>query len=202
MIPFRQDKPREIIPEGSYAARVYSIVEIGRVPNTFPGSEYPTVPKLRLTWEIDETREFDGEQKPLVIGAKYTISLGEKSNLRPIVEGILGKLDEEDVENFDIKNLLGKVCMVSVLHKTSKTGKEYAYVASTAPLPKKMTAPEPFNTQVYLDYSEGWDEATYQALPEWMRKEMQESEQMREKVSGNQPLEEEFDASQASQISF
>ncbi len=188
MIPIKNEKPREIVPEGSYAARVYSIVQIGNVPNTFPGSEYPTVPKLRITWELDETREFDGEQKPLVIGAKYTISLGEKSNLRPIVEGILGKLDEEDIENFDMKSLMGKTCMVSVLHKTSKTGKEYALVASTAALPKKMTAPEPFNPQVYLDYHEGWDDAVYEKLPQFIKDDMATSTEMQSRsVSTNQP---------------
>lgn len=182
MIPFKSEKQREIIPEGSYAARVYQIVQIGQVPNTFPGSEYPTVPKLRITWELDETREFDGEQKPLVIGGKYTISLGDKSNLRPIVEGILGKLDEEDMETFDMKSLLGKTCMISILHKTSKaTGKEYAVVVSTAALPKKMEAPAPFNEQVYLDYHEGWSQETFDKLPEWIKKEMWESVEMKEK---------------------
>lgn len=181
MIPFKNDKPREIVPEGSYAARVYSIVQIGNVPNTFPGSDYPTVPKLRITWELDETREFEGVQKPLVIGAKYTISLGEKSNLRPIVEGILGKLDEEDIENFDMKSLLGKTCMVSILHKTSKTGKEYALVASTAALPKKMEAPAPFNEQVYLDYHEGWDDEVYSKLPQFIKDDMATSTEMKER---------------------
>lgn len=191
MIPFdKNTKPREIVPTGNHVARLYSIVQIGHVPNTYPGKEGTTINKVQFTWELlDETREFDGVQKPLVIGGEYTVSLGDKSNLLPIVEGIIGKLNETDKEEgFDFETLLGKACMVNVLHDTSKsTGREYAYVASTAQLPKKMEASAPFNSSTYLDYFERWDQEVYEKLPQWLKDKMMVSTEMRSKVSGTKP---------------
>ncbi len=93
--------------------------------------------------------------------------------------------------------------MVSVLHKTSKaTGKEYAVVASTAPLPKKMTAPEPFNPQVYLDYHEGWDEAVYEKLPQFIKDDMATSTEMQERVSSDKPHQMEYPEGNPDDVPF
>ena len=189
MIDFNAEKPvRELVPTGNHIARLYSIIEIGHVTEEYMGQE-KRMHKIRLTWELpEEKREFDGEQKPMVIGREYTVSLYEGSNLRPIVEGMLGELDEE---NFDIKELLGKPCMLQVVHKTSKTsGREYALISSAAQLPKGLKAPEQFNPSVYLDYKEGWDDAAYEALPQFIKDDMAESEEMKSRLSGDNVEEE------------
>lgn len=184
MIPFnKEDKPKELVPEGNHVAILYSIVEIGHVPDTFPGNEGQFVHQIRLTWELpDETREFDGEQKPMVIGRDFTVSLGDKSNLKPFVEGMLGGLSDEDKEFFTFENLKGKPCMLQVIHKKSKkTGNPYAFAASCAQVPKKLEVPKQFNESVYLDYREGWDDATYAALPQFIKDKMAESTEMKAK---------------------
>lgn len=195
MIPIaKNDKTYELVPEGTHLARVYSIVEIGHVPNTFPNAQFPTTHKVRITWELpEEQREFNGEKKPMAIGAKYTISLGEKSNLLPIIEGILGSLNDEDKETFDLKSLLGKTCLVSVVHRTSQTtGKQYAQVASTSKLPKGMKAPEAFNPPTYLDYGEGWDDGVYAKLPQFLKDDMATSDEMRVR-QGKKTQDDEID---------
>ena len=179
------DKPREIVPEGSHVAVLYSIVEIGHVPNTYPGSEGQKVHQIRFTWEFpDEMRDFDGVQKPLVAGRVFTISLGDKSNLLPVIEGMVGKLSEEEKEGgIDFKGkLLGKACMVQIAHQTSKAGNTYAKVVGVIPLPKSVPAPAGFNPQVYLDYAEEWNDETYSALPPFVKDDMAKSDEMRARL--------------------
>jgi len=182
MIPFNKDeKPKELVPEGNHVAILYSIVEIGNVPDTYPGNEGQFVHQIRLTWELpDETREFDGEQKPMVIGRDFTVSLGDKSNLKPFVEGMLGGLSDEDKEFFSFENLKGKPCMLQVIHKKSKkTGNPYAFAASCAQVPKKLEVPKQFNESVYLDYREEWNDSVYATLPQFIKDKMADSQEMK-----------------------
>lgn len=180
MIPIsKSDKQYELVPEGSHVGRLYSIVEIGHVPNTYPGKEGTMSHKVRLTFELPEEKMVDG--RPFVIGGKYTISLGDKSNLLPLVEGIVGTMTDDDKEQFDFKSLLEKTCLVSVVHRVSNTGKKYAQIASTAKLPKSMKAPEQINPSVYLDYHGGWDETIYSLLPQFYKDDMATSSEMQEK---------------------
>lgn len=182
MIPLnKSDGQKELVPTGSHVARLYSIVQIGTVPDDFRESGFRHV--LRMTWELpEEMRDFNGEMKPMVIGGKYTVSLHEKSGLRPVVEGMLGKLTEEDLEHFSFESLVGTPCMVSVVHKVSKTGRDYAAVSSVSQVPKKLEVPKQINPSVYLDYREGWNQETYNNLPQFIKDDMAESKEMRERL--------------------
>lgn len=191
MIDFKgTDKPKELVPQGAHVAILYSIIELGTMEGEYAGQ--PTLKrKIRLSWELpEETREFDGVQKPMVIGKKYTASLYEQSKLRPIVVGMLGGLSEEQEENFDIKSLLGKACMVQVSHEEFN-GRKYATVTSVTQLPKSMKAPKQFNPSVYLDYADGWNQEIYDSLPQWMKDAMAESQEMKSRMGkgGNYPTE-------------
>lgn len=193
MISFsNSDKPKELVPSGAHIATLYSIVELGTMEGEYMGN--PTKKrKIRLTWELpEETRDFDGAQKPLVVGKTYTASLFEQAKLRPIVIGILGSLSEEEEESFDIKNLLGKSCMLQVSHE-EYNGRKYANVASCTQLPKSVKAPKQVNESVYFDYAT-FDEAEYAKLPQWMKDKMAESIEMKER-NGVSPEKEEIDPS-------
>ena len=182
-------KEREIVPVGNHVARLYSIIEIGHLPDMF--NEGKLVHKMRLTFELpEEVREFDGKETTMVIGGKYTVSLYEKANLRPIVEGMLGKLDEEDTANFDFRTLIGKPCMVQVVHQTSQQGKTYAKILSVTQVPKKLEVPAPFNLSQYFDYSYRSEESIYQGLPQFIKDDMAVSTEMKRKVSGSETDEE------------
>ncbi len=177
--------PKELLPAGAYIATLYSVVQLGTMSGEYKGA--PTKKnKIRLTWELpEEMREFDGEMKPMVVGKTYTASLYEQAKLRPIVEGILGEIDEE---TFSIEKLVGKPCMVQ-LAPAEYLGNEYMDVVSCTQLPKSVPAPKQINPSVYLDYQEGWDEAVYENLPKWMKDKMAESEEMKSRAGVSQEKE-------------
>lgn len=194
MINFNQnDKPREIVPPGAQIATLYSIVEIGTIEGEYMG-QTTQKRKIRLTWELpEELRDFNGEQKPMVIGKTYTVSLYEQAKLRPIVVGMLGGLSEEEEAEFDIKSLLGKSCMLQITHEEFN-GRKYANVASATQLPKSVKPPKQFNESVYLDYADGWDDAVYEKLPQFMKDRMAESQEMRKRNGVSHAKDEEIRA--------
>ena len=105
-------------PPGTHAAICYAVVDLG----TQIG-EYLGVPTERhqvwIAWEfprlIFETEE--GEPKPKTISRFLTVSLGDKSNMKPLLEGWRGReFTEEEKEGFDIQNILEKACLINVIH--------------------------------------------------------------------------------------
>lgn len=180
MIDLKGEKTeREIVPEGNHIARLYSIIEIGTVPVAY--QEEPSR-QVQLTWELpEEMRDFDGEQKPMVIGNAYTASTFRLAKLRGIIEGMVGKLSDQEADEFNLHDLQGKVCMLNVVHTVAKNGKTYANVSGTSPLPKAVKdVPEALNAPLYFDYGD-FDEATYARIPQWIKNKMAESKEMKER---------------------
>ena len=176
-------KEISLIPEGTHVGILYSIVDLGTQEVQFKG-ETKYQPKVRLTFELpNETKEFDGVVKPLVIGGKYTMSLSDKAILKPIIEGILGKkLTDAEKANFssdEFHKLMGKPVMLNVMHTVSQAnGNTYANIASVSPLMKGLTVPNQFNENVIYDVSEGQTGA-FESLPEFVREDIMKSVEMR-----------------------
>ena len=131
----------ELVPAGTFPARCYSMIHIGTIQESFQG-KITELNKVRIAWELPtEKKEFvpsEGE-KPYSIGKEYTLSMNEKSNLRKMLESWRGKgFTVDEAASFDITVLLGKPCLLSIIHKTSKTGNEYADISSITTLPKGM----------------------------------------------------------------
>jgi hypothetical protein len=166
-------------PEGSHVAILYSIVDMGTHTTVWQGQE-KNQQKVRLTFELpNELKEFDGESKPMVMGAEYTVSLADLSKLKPIIEGLMGrKLTDAEKANFsqtDFEALLGKTCMISVVHNESD-GNTYANIATVSPLLKGVTVPAQVNPNVIYDIAQK-DDDTFKSLPEFMQKKIKLSQE-------------------------
>ena len=177
-------KDYEPMEAGNYAAICYMMVEIGHVPNPFHRPDSPTSNEVRhecyIRWEFPgETKVFKPENgpEPFSIGKTFTLSLHEKAGLRKTLESWRGKpFTEDEAKRFDITQLLGKTCLINVVHKTRESGKTYAEVSSISPIPKGMEKPVPSNKPILLSY-EDWNENVYNSLPEWLRNRIAESEE-------------------------
>jgi hypothetical protein len=118
----------------------------------------------------------------MAIFKNYTLSLNEKANMRLDLQGWRGKqFTEEESQRFDISNVLGAWCMLSVLHRPAKDGnKMFANVASISPVPaqvKKIGLPDGINKlqmfrlaepnmELFETFSKGLKEKI-EASPEW-----------------------------------
>lgn len=173
---------------GVYPARCYSMIQIGTVTETILGEE-KTLHKVRLTFEFPTElkvfKEENGEQ-PYVISKEFTLSMNEKASLRKFLESWRGKaFTEEQAKKFDITVLLGKECMINVIHKTSKNGNTYAEIGSVSPLPKGMICPEPISKQVVLSY-DNFDEQVFDSLPDFLKDKIKSSKEYKSMHNPNQ----------------
>lgn len=168
--------PRELIPAGNYIARCYQMIEIGTVTELVMG-KHVTAKKVRIGWELPtETKVFKEEngEQPLVISKEYTLSMNEKANLRKDLKSWRGKdFTEDEAKCFDISTLIGKPCMLNIIHKPSVSdpSKVYEQIAGVSPLPKGVKAPEQVNKSFLLSYDE-FNQLAYNALPDFIKTKM------------------------------
>lgn len=171
-----QGKQYYPIEEGSYPARVYQIIHLG----TIPGYQDVMQNKVRITFEFPTElkvfKEENGEQ-PQVLSKEYTLSTHEKSGLRKLIVACDPKAlkvgDDGLVDEYDIEQLLGKACLVSVEHAT-KGENTYANIKVETVLPKGMICPPQINESVSISY-DNWNQEAFEKLPTFIREKMMSS---------------------------
>ncbi len=163
-----------IIPEGTYPATCYMLVDLGLQKNEKYGNSSP---KVLIGWELaDEYVEIDGKKQPRVFSARYTASLASKAILRRDLAAWRGRdFTDEELAKFDLKNILGAPCLIQIIHKTGSNGKTYANLASVMKLPKNMLMSEPILDKVVYDIDES-PLSALDKLPEWIANTIKLSE--------------------------
>ena len=107
--------------------------------------------KIVIAWELNQmidAPESEYHGKPYMLSKTYTLSLGEKANLRHDLESWRGKpfTDAEVTGGFDVSKLYGVNCLVGVAHVT-KNDKTYANITSILPPLKGMEKMTPVRKQ-------------------------------------------------------
>lgn len=173
----------ELCPAGNHLAVCNRVIDLGTQRVDYEG-QVKMQRKIFIGWVIPAELMEDG--RPFGIGKRYTLSMHEKAAMRKDLESWRGKaFTAEELGpqgTFNIENLVGKACFLSVVH-TSRDQKTYANINAVAALPKGMTAPtgdweecflsleeEEFDPQVFESISERMQETIalspeFQALP-------------------------------------
>lgn len=164
------------IPQGNHLGILYSIVEVGTVDEEYQG-EAKKAFKVSMTWELPGitgiyTKDGVDQELPRVISKSYTLSAHEKAGLRKMIQSWRGKnFTDDEAADFDIAVLLGKPCLVQVIH-TTKGDNVYANIAAITGVPKGMPIFEQVNPTRYLSYDNfSWE--LFNALPKFLRELME-----------------------------
>lgn len=179
------------VPPGTYLARCYRIVDLGTQKSEYLG----TVKELHKVMLQFEVHGEDDQGKPLVtskaepmtISKNFTLSLAEKATLRKDLVSWRGRdFTKDELDGFELKNVLGAWAMISVTKTLGNNGKEYTNIASISSVPKvlKQSLPEAFNKtaifsiseadmELYETFSDGL-KAKIAASPEWQDRYGQE----------------------------
>lgn len=184
--PTKTNITRKLIPQGTHISRVVGFIHVGTVDEEYMG-EKKKMNKIRLTWELPEElqvfKEEEGPQ-PTLLSQEYTLSMGSKSNLRPIVEGIIGtSLTDDEAYSFDVEKLVGMPCLLSIKHGTSKKGVTFSRIAGTAPLMKGQVCKAAVAEYRVLNYQEKWDQAYFDKLPAFIKDKMVSSVEYQSKMN-------------------
>ena len=166
------------MPQGNYVARCYQMIEIGTVEEDYQG-EKKTAKKVRLGFEFPTElkvfKEENGEQ-PYVLSKEFTLSMHEKSSLRKFLEAWRGKaFADHEAKSFDITVLMGKACMINVVHKDSDKGTR-ALISTVGAMPKGLECPPQINPTFLLSY-DAWDDDKFQSLPDFIKDKIKSSKE-------------------------
>jgi len=180
-----QEGERQLIPEGTYEAVVYQLVEMGTQPSSFG----PDKNRLSIGWEIPSLRvEVDGKDMPRGFWQTYNLpeegkGLHPKSNLRKMLVKWRGKdFTPKEMEGFDLKVLLGKPCIITIEHELSEyTNKMRDVLLTIKKWPQDKPALQPENELQYFSFQEKMD--IPDNLPDWMRKAIMDSYEYQEMMN-------------------
>lgn len=168
---------RPPVPAGTHLGICVRIIDVGTQEDEWKG-QTKFNRKVRFGWELPEERfvfdEAKGEQ-PFMIDRTYNFSSFEKSNfIKDMVAWTGGKLDE----NFDIEDMLGKPCLVTVTHKEDGD-KVYSNVTAVSAIPKslKNSVHAPENPLFYYSVENGKDE-NYGKLPDFLKEMADKSHEL------------------------
>jgi hypothetical protein len=152
-------------PAGTHLAVCYRFIDLGTQETEFNGQKKHQH-KVLMGWELPDELMEDG--KPFVTQKRYTWSMSEKANLRADLESWRGRaFEEQDFGTFNIKNVLGKSCVLTIVHET-KNGKTYANIAAVGKPMKGMSAPQPVNPVQYFSLQE-FDATVYATLSQGLQ---------------------------------
>jgi hypothetical protein len=178
---------RQLPEAGATVGVLFSLVDLGTQEVTWDG-ETKNTPKLRLAFELPE-QTIEGEvtengkttkvTKPMVVSIELTRSLGERATLRKHLETWRGQaFTSKELASFSLKNLLGKACLLTLVHKTSQAGRNYCAIQGIAKLPKSMKAPATTqNSQVFYEIEQG-EGGQFSELPEWLQDKIRASKEL------------------------
>lgn len=156
---------------GMQLAIITQIVGLGLQPQRpYQGQAKPPAKMIRITYELpNDTRDFGGELKPLVLSEEMPFSGNEKSRLYKRVTGIDPALAQS---KGDLSWFVGKPVMVNIVHKVgtgTNAGRVFANIQTVTPVMKGLPVPSaPFNTTfIYDPYNH--DESVFQQLPDFLK---------------------------------
>ena len=159
----------ELAPVGNQQAVCAFVEDIGTHDGSYNGK--PTRnQQIVICWELAEKMTLgDNAGKPFMLSKFYTLSLGEKSNLRKDLQSWRGvAFTEQELRAFDVEKLNGVNCLLNVVAEKKQDGKEFRKIASVSPLIKGMPKIEVFNKMP----------------PEWIAKKRAESLEAQEQQFG------------------
>lgn len=168
----------EPVAAGTYPARCYSMIHIGTIEENILG-QTKKLEKIRITWELPTElkvfKEEDGK-KPYSISKEFTLSMNEKATLRKFLESWRGKSFTKEEIPFDVTKLIGKPCLLSIIHKTAKNGNTYAEISSVSTLPKGMTCPAQINPSFEFTYNP-FSLEKFDSLPDFLKDKIKQSDE-------------------------
>lgn len=179
-------------PAGTHLGVCYRFIDLGTQETNFldNAGNKKHARKVLLGWEFPDELMENG--KPFVVQQRYTWSMSDKANLRKDLESWRGKAFEDKdfgPGGFNIRNVLGKPCVLTIIHK-DEGGKTYANIAAVGKPMKGMAAPEPVNPIVYFSLEE-FDATVYATLSQGLQAVIAKSPEFQKLTNGHDASEPE-----------
>lgn len=172
-------KDFENAPVGTHMARCIKLIDLGTQHGSFEGRETVN-DQFIAVFELPNTKMSDGQ--PFTVTRFYNKVFGKKSTLRKDLESWRGAaFTEEELKLFNLKNLLGKPCMVSVIAK--KDPNDGVKVGAVFAVPHGTAIPPQINPSFDFWITE-WNQAKFDSLSDGLKELIQKSDEYKAMVAG------------------
>jgi hypothetical protein len=115
-------------PEGLHSAVCVDVEDLG-----IRTGQYGPKHEVRIVWQLDL---LDPESKKrFIVSAWFTLSLADKSKLRPFLEAWRGKkFTASELNQFDLESVIGANCQLQIIHTIKPDGKTSSKVQAAVPM--------------------------------------------------------------------
>lgn len=163
------------LPGGTYLGICVYSIALGEQLCEFEGKSKGYYNQVRLGFEIcGQTVEIDGKQEPRVLSKTFNATKGKKSGLRKFLGAWEAReLSDDEYLDSDTNDYVGRPAFLTIV--LNETG-EYSNIDGIAPLPTGLPidVPKPMSQLICYDL-EPWDQAKFDALPEWAQEKIKKS---------------------------
>jgi hypothetical protein len=168
-------------PEGTHVAQLIGLVDLGTQE-----TDYGARRQVWLSFVLPEERLPSG--KPCMVSRKTTFSRHKKAALRPILDALQGRpLTEAELsDGFDGRALLGRCCMVRIVHAT-KGDAVYANIDAAMPLPRGTKAPPVDEVEATFFSLDEFNAEDFYALQEWQQELIERSPEYAAVATAREP---------------
>lgn len=133
-------EPRELHPEGQFAAVCLDLISMGMRVNEFQGHQSASESCVF----VFATGEKNSKGQEFYVSTEMTLSMSAKAKLPKFLTGWRGKAftNEELAAGVDLKSLVGKTALISLVKKFAlQSGNARVDIDTIMPLPKGMQPP-------------------------------------------------------------
>lgn len=152
-----------VAPAGSQVAVLVAIIDLGTQNEEYQGKA-KKARKAFFVWELVNEKQPNGD--PFFLGRDYSVVISQNSNLNKLIQGWRGKA-LADGEEFDVEKMIGKSCLLQLVHTQSRGEKPrtYARIDGVSAVPKGMAVGKPTVTPFLWDVEMGTPFPDYDWLP-------------------------------------
>ena len=163
------------VPGGTYMAVCVYSIDIGEQLCEFKDKGKSYNNQVMLGFELSGvTVEIDGKQEARTLGRTFNVAKSKNAALRKFVSAWNAKeYGDEEFMELDTNELVGKPAMLNVVLNESG---EYSNIESIMQVPMGFPAPQATLPLIRFDM-EPWDQAAFEALPEWAQERIKKSTQ-------------------------
>ncbi len=152
-------------PAGVHLARLTQLIHLG-----VQESIYKDEGQRQYLLGFELVEEALNDERNYTVSERFNATLGPKSKLSAAVSA----LTSASQNGFDLDELVGRACQVTVAHKTKPDGRVVEKITAISPIPKNMKVPEAKGDPLLYDIDDP-DPESYERLPGWIRKIISEA---------------------------
>jgi hypothetical protein len=122
----------QLLPPGPNSGVIFCVVDLGTHMESFGNQEPKKTRKIKIGYEHPQLKQLfyeeDTEIRSSSTWTEGTYAVNEKSNLRKLIEAVLGKkISDQEAYNFDLSKLIGSKVLVNISHVQGKKDPSRSY---------------------------------------------------------------------------